>query len=364
MRRGLILSCLMIVASILPLAAQAPAAAATLPELFGKAKEQVKLGSYEAALTTLQEIDTLSQQPGLEKDREALRPSLTFYRGVCHAALGKDEEARGEFRAFLEASPNTKLDPAMYPKKVITAFEEAQKGMAPLPDGSKGTGIAAAYATFKTPDVPTRGSVGEDWADGPARFLLTSSEAAEFRHLPDSIARSEFVTKFWKAHDSKPETPENEFREELEKRVAFADQYFVQGEKRGSLTDRGTVFVLLGPPSRSSQRPIKTGEDTGDSPTLYAHSAGNDPAAGLGQSSPGRAMQADGRSGPGTTLIEPSENWREVWRYLRKILPGGLPYEWVDFDFITKKGYGEAVLQRDQAALDALDRAKARLAKP
>ncbi len=46
-------------------------------------------------------------------------------------------------------------------------------------------------------------------------------------------------------------------------------------------------------------------------------------------------------------MVQPSPNWREIWRYFRKDLPGRLPYEWVDFDFITKPGYGEAVLQRD-----------------
>jgi hypothetical protein len=37
-----------------------------------------------------------------------------------------------------------------------------------------------------------------------------------------------FYTLFWKAHDPKPETPENEFREEFERRVAFADLRFNQ----------------------------------------------------------------------------------------------------------------------------------------
>ena len=38
----------------------------------------------------------------------------------------------------------------------------------------------------------------------------------------DPVSRSEFVTAFWKARDPRPETVENEFREEFEKRVAFA----------------------------------------------------------------------------------------------------------------------------------------------
>src|SRR5262245_42507106 len=233
------------------LAAQLPGAM-TLPDLFHKAKEQVKLGSYEAALATLEQIDTVSQRPGLEKDRAALAPAVSFYRGVCHAARGEDDLARDEFRVYLETSPNTRLDPAMYPKKVIATFETAQRALThpeqAAEEPGKNAGIAAAYKAFKRPDTALHPPADEDWTNGPARFLMTSAEAGEFQRITDPIARSEFIIKFWKDRDRTPETPENEFRDEFERRVAFADQYFAQGETRGSYTDRGTVFVLLGPP--------------------------------------------------------------------------------------------------------------------
>ena len=71
MRRNVILSWALVLASMAFVAALS-GASTTLPELFREAKSQVKLGSYEAALSTLQKIDTASRQPGLEKDREAL----------------------------------------------------------------------------------------------------------------------------------------------------------------------------------------------------------------------------------------------------------------------------------------------------
>src|SRR6185295_18933837 len=43
--------------------------AATLPELFRKAKEEVKLGSYDSALKTLEELEAGANQPGFEKDK-------------------------------------------------------------------------------------------------------------------------------------------------------------------------------------------------------------------------------------------------------------------------------------------------------
>ena len=56
-----------------------------------------------------------------------------------------------------------------------------------------------------------------------------------------------------------------------------------------------------------------------------------------------------------------ASNWREVWHYRRENLPKDVPYLQVDFDFVTKRGYGKSVLQRDAQILDTLERTKARL---
>ena len=276
MSRTLTVSALLSLLFSLPVAAQ-DSGATSLPELFHRAKEQVKLGSYDAALKTLHQIDAASQRPGLEKDRAALAPALAFYRGVCYAAMGQDDQARPEFESYLASNPNTRLDPAIYPKKVIASFESVQKSaMRPgQEEEPKGPGIGTAYKVFKKPDSALHPPADEDWAEGPARFLLTPSEANEFKGMQDPIARSEFITKFWKDRDRTAETPENEFRDEFERRVAFADQYFVQGEMRGSYTDRGTVFVLLGPPAYSIQRPLKTGDDKADPSRLYLYTSGH-----------------------------------------------------------------------------------------
>ena len=341
--------------------------AATPPELFRKAKDEVKLGSYDSALKTLEELETAANQPGFEKDKAALAPVLAFYKGVCHAGLGKTEEARAEFGAYLATSPNASMDPAMYPKKVVAVFEDVRKGAA-KPEEGGGQGLTAAYHSFKVPDPGSRPPDDEGWADGPVRVFLSPAEADEYRHLPDAASRSEFIIKFWKARDPKPETPENEFRNEYEKRVAFADQYFVQGEKRGSLTDRGMVFVLLGLPARSSQKPMQTGDDTADTAGVSLYTPAAQAESTIGGKSTGLTrtqtlVNTDRTQGPGTSLNSPSQNWKEVWRYYRKDLPGRLPFEWVDFQFITKPGYGENVLQRDPACLDAIERAKATVPK-
>jgi hypothetical protein len=63
-------------------------------------------------------------------------------------------------------------------------------------------------------------------------------------------------------------------------------------------------------------------------------------------------------TGPGNKILDSAANWREVWHYRRELLPKGVPYQQVDFEFITRHGYGKNVLQRDPAPLAALEAAR------
>src|SRR5512132_4420385 len=218
----------------------------TVVELFQKAKNQVKLGSYDDALKTLDALDTATAAPGHEAERKQVEPPIAFYRGVSFAALGRRDEAQASFRKYLGFVPNASMDASMYPKKAVAAFEEARKslGSSGAPESSA---IDGSYAAFHPGPAAPQETPNEAWGEGPVKFLMTSDEKREWAKASDSVTRSEFMTKFWASRDTKPETPDNEFRHEFERRVAYADVAFVQGEVRGSMTDRGMVFVLLGP---------------------------------------------------------------------------------------------------------------------
>ena len=335
--------------------------AATLPELLQKTKEQFKLAAYADALKTLDALEAESLKAGHEKDRTALAPVLAFYRAACLASLDRPAEAQGQFQAFLAFQPNAALDPAVYSKKVIAALEDARRTLAANRETpAQGGSLAMAYRAFPAPRHAEQISLGEDWADGPARFLMTPEERHNFMRLADPVSRSEFVTAFWKKRDPKPETSENEVRDEFEKRVAFADSRFTQGETAGSLTDRGMVFILLGPPTYAGQKPLTSGEDANEKAGLSRYR----PADLRIASSPGgtttnRVARIDKVTGPGTRMNEAAKNWREVWHYRHELLPKGIPYHQVDFEFVTKDGYGENVLQRETQVLDTLEKAKA-----
>lgn len=348
-----------ILAIFLALAAGEP----SLNQLFSRAKEEFRLGSYDKALQTLSQLEAESLKPGSEELRPTLEPAIIFYEGACYAALGKSAEARSRFETYLASHPNAALDPAIYSKKIIAAFEEARKSLRGVEGRPEEKGsLGHAYSAFPKPDRTADGSLGEDWVDGPVRFLMAPEEKRDYSRLLDSVARSEFVTAFWKSRDPKPETNENEFRDEFEKRVAFADARFTQGETRGSLTDRGMVFILLGPPTYVGRKPLTSGEDATDSLALFQYRPSDVKAASVpGGTTSQRAARIDRVTGPGTKTNDAASNWREVWHYRRELLPRGVPYLQVDFEFVTKRGYGENVLQRDAQALDTLEKAKQRL---
>jgi GWxTD domain-containing protein len=315
-------------------AAQSPPAPPTVA-LFQKARAEVKARKFSDAMTTLAALDAESRKPGMEAERAKLEPSLLFLRGVCEAELDKRPEALSDFGAFLATSPNSSMDPSAYPKKAVALFEEAKKTSAPSkPPGASRSesgmpSLAEAYERFH-PEPRPAGEAGAEWGKGPVQFLMTSEEKRAWETASDAASRSEVITKFWALRDPTPATPENEFRAEFERRAAFADATLAEGERRGSLTDRGRVFVLLGPPTWLGRSSLLGGEDA-----------------------------SDVRQDAAAKLLDTQANYRETWHYRRDRLPSAVPFQQVDFTFVTRRGYGSNVLQRDANALATLDAAKA-----
>jgi GWxTD domain-containing protein len=332
-------------------------AAQTLPELFHKVKAQVKGESWNEALKTLAILETESAKPGNETARQQLEAPMAFYRGVCEANIGQTEKAQADFEAFLAIQPNATMDPSMYSKKAIAAFEAARQNAAPPVEAEDGRpSIFLAFQEFKLP-ANSGEQVGMHWADGPVRWIMSADEKRRWSELAAGADWQEFVDQFWESRNPQPGNPDNVFKTTFERRVGFADAHFVQAEEtRGSMTDRGMVFVLLGPPTYAGKKPLRTGEDTNDPDGMTNEITG----PGLSASATGQAPRISTfASAGGARILDASQNWREVWHYRRELLPKGVGYQQVDVEFITKRGYGENVLQRDHATLATLDAARA-----
>ena len=70
------------------------------------------------------------------------------------------------------------------------------------------------------------------------------------------------------------------------------------------------------------------------------------------------AATATARPAPARRRPSRHMNFQEVWHYRKELLPKGVSYLEVDAVFVTKKGYGTDVLQRESDILTTLDAAK------
>jgi GWxTD domain-containing protein len=318
----------------------APLAAQSLPELFQQAKSQVRAESWSEALATLDRLEAEAAKPGNETARQQLAAPIAFYRGVCEANLGHAEKAQADFATFLQEKPGSTIDTVMYSTKAVAAFEAVNIEAAS--DGS--ASLFQRFEKFKSP--PNMGEKPDDrWADGPVKWIMTAEEKAAWAGLTGGAERAEFVEKFWERRNSKPGSEDNTARTGFDRRVAFADAYFGLDERqRGSLTDPGMVFVLLGPPTWTGRKPIMANEERSISD-----------GAGLEQQWWMAARNSVHLDGARATN---ADGFREIWHYRPETVPNGASYHPVDVVFITKKEYGRFVLQREPATLAALDAAR------
>ncbi len=87
-----------------------------------------------------------------------------------------------------------------------------------------------------------------------ARLIMTKQEKNIFKYLPDKESREEFIKDFWAKRDPDPDTEQNEFKEEFFRRLDYANKRFREGIP-GWKTDRGRIYIYLGPPDKIEQRP-------------------------------------------------------------------------------------------------------------
>ncbi len=99
------------------------------------------------------------------------------------------------------------------------------------------------------------------WDEGPVRYLLDHEQRREFRALRGDLERSAWISSFWAALDPTPDSFLNEKRREYWRRVASANFLFADSTRPGWMTDRGKIYILLGPPHDTQSYPSRVGND-------------------------------------------------------------------------------------------------------
>src|SRR5499433_1994543 len=155
----------------------------------------------------------------------------------------------------------------------------------------------------------------KQWLNEDVVYIITPEERTAFLQLSTSEEREQFIEQFWLRRSSNPDLPENDFKEEHYRRIAYANEHFASGIP-GWKTDRGRIYIIWGPPDEIESHP--TG-GTYDRPT---------------------------EEGGGSTTTYPWERWR--YRYLEGI------QENVELEFVDPSGTGEYHLTSDPSEKDAL----------
>jgi len=94
----------------------------------------------------------------------------------------------------------------------------------------------------------------QKWLNEDVVYIISDEEKAAFEALKTDEEREQFVKQFWARRDPTPGTPENEFKEEHYRRIAYANRHW-GGNLPGWKTDRGRIYIRYGPPDEIDSHP-------------------------------------------------------------------------------------------------------------
>jgi len=153
------------------------------------------------------------------------------------------------------------------------------------------------------------------WLNEEVPYIITDDERKAFLSLSNDEERDAFIEAFWQRRNPNPDSPENEYREEHYRRIAYANEHFAAG-KPGWKTDRGHIYIAFGPPDSIDSHPS------------------------------GGTYERPMDEGGGETSTFPFETWH--YRYLEGI------GENIDIEFVDTCMCGDYHFTIDRAEKDAL----------
>src|SRR5437879_12331258 len=158
-------------------------------------------------------------------------------------------------------------------------------------------------------------SAYRQWLTEDVTYIISPDERNAFLQLDTNEEREQFIEQFWLRRSSNPDLPENDFKEEHYRRIAYANEHFASGIP-GWKTDRGRMYIMWGPADEVESHPTGGTYD--------------------------RPMEEGG----GSTTTWPWETVR--WRYMEDI------GENIIIEFVDPSGSGEDQMTMDPGEKDAL----------
>jgi len=97
-------------------------------------------------------------------------------------------------------------------------------------------------------------STYKTWLNQDVAWIISDEERNAFKNLTNDEERDAFIEQFWLRRNPNPDSPDNEFREEHYRRIAYANEHFAAG-KPGWKTDRGHIYISFGKPDSIDSHP-------------------------------------------------------------------------------------------------------------
>jgi GWxTD domain-containing protein len=148
-----------------------------------------------------------------------------------------------------------------------------RRALIELPAGTLPLGklvVEVEAADGEKASAPIVISISDQWMvanfDEVLMFLEYIGTRAELDSLRNGAPadRRRAWEQFWARRDPLPATPANEYRDDFFQRVRYATEQFSEvGGQPGWRTDRGEVYIVMGPPSFAQERYIGRSEFSG-----------------------------------------------------------------------------------------------------
>jgi GWxTD domain-containing protein len=158
-------------------------------------------------------------------------------------------------------------------------------------------------------------SAYKNWISQEVPYIITDEEKKSFKNLTTDDEKEQFIEAFWERRNPNPGSPENEFKEEYYRRIAYANEHYASGIP-GWKTDRGRIYIMYGPADEVDSHPS------------------------------GGTYQRPQEEGGGETSTYPFETWR--YRYIDGIGTN------IILEFVDPSMTGEYHMTMDPGEKDAL----------
>ena len=92
------------------------------------------------------------------------------------------------------------------------------------------------------------------WLNEDVTYIISPEERTAFLQLDTNEEREQFIEQFWLRRSGNPDLPDNDFKEEHYRRIAYANEHFASGIP-GWKTDRGRIYIIWGKPDEINSHP-------------------------------------------------------------------------------------------------------------